>query len=342
MTTPLRLLSCSLVAVFVTGCSTPSVADSAEPEDSTDTGGSRAQCGPEYVQEWSILSLRLPFSSKQPQIALVGGHILLSSGHDEGQEQDTIRRATLDEKGLPDGWVVEQDLPTALYGHAFPNSEGPIFLIGGTIQEKVLWSNVGSNGSVDPFSETTPLPTPVSWPAAIVSDTKLSVMGGWDASGNLSRGYWSAPIKDDGLGEWADLEPPFFDMVSTASFIATDEWFYIVGDEAKRAANIDGSPSQWESTTGTPGFCGAAALAGEHIYAAPCRREGYDWNSTFAATLDEDGVPHWERSADLPGLRSSGTLLASGPWLLLFGGIIPGGGYDPVDTIFAARYCEED
>ncbi len=207
--------------------------------------------------------------------------------------------------------------------------------------EKTYFLPVSPDGLLGEPTSTTDLPSsPISLPATIATDNRLTVLGGWDSNGNLSRGYWSAPIQADGLGEWTDVEPPLHDMVANASLVASDEWFYSVGSETTRAENIDGAPGQWESTTGTPGWCTAAVMAGEHIYAAPCRREGYDWDSTFVARLDEEGVPQWERSADLPGLRRSGTLLASGPWLLLFGGY--NGGTDTTDTIFYTRYCSEE
>lgn len=341
------LLIVGLLAL--TGCK----ATHSDSSDTGDTATPHLSCGPEYVQEWNILQLRLPFDAENPAVVWAGGHLFLTSRVASDSEEIPLFRAELDDDGLPTEWVATQPLPYDLLGHMLVGLDhGLLFLGNGVLMERTVWGPLDSSGELGELGDTTPLPTPTATPTIAVSQSNISVLGGEPINIGDSPGFWSAPILEDGLGAWSEADSPgYTPYEDNQSLVATNDWYYLVSvdngntsaphDMHMRARSVDGVPTDWEGLGDTNARCTDAVARGGHIYAAPCKWPGGEYDHTMAATIDEEGIPHWELTAELPGIRIRGTLVAREPWLLLFGGL-GGTSHDPVDTIFAARFCEEE
>jgi hypothetical protein len=103
----------------------------------------------------------------------------------------------------------------------------------GQPSSSVYFARVGTDGSVQPWQETTPLPVPLRSPSAAVFAGWMYVVGGANAQGMAVRSTWRAFINDDGtIGTWQ----PMVDLPTAAShsaLVTFGPFFYAVGGETQ-------------------------------------------------------------------------------------------------------------
>lgn len=112
---------------------------------------------------------------------------------------------------LPDGtlgaWRPETPLPEGVYTHAAA-AEGTLYVLGGVVnggsevRNDVYFATIGADGTLGPWTTTSPLPQPLSNLGSVVADGRVFVTGGWTGTA-ASNATYSAPIlADRSLGEW--------------------------------------------------------------------------------------------------------------------------------------------
>jgi hypothetical protein len=125
----------------------------------------------------------------------------------------SVLHATLDENGVLDAWVADDDLPEARAWHAAAASATHLYVVGGMIDGVEL---VGSAGvyvapleadGIGAWSETTPLPTPFFGHEVIVHEGSIWSIGGFNGSGTQATVHQAALDVDGEVGEWQTATP---------------------------------------------------------------------------------------------------------------------------------------
>jgi len=190
----------------------------------------------------------------------VGDYVYLLTGAAGAQD---VFYAPLHADGSLGAWGVteplapgRQDFAAVAYGQYLYASGGNY---GGTL-DWVEVTTADPDGSLAPWTFTTPLPEPIEGHAMAVHDGTLYVMA-------PSGAVYYAPIEaGGGVGNWSSTAPMPGPMSSYAAFVAND-YLYVLdgGSPAVTYALIkaDRSLTPWQATTWRPA-ARQAARVGEH------------------------------------------------------------------------------
>jgi len=165
--------------------------------------------------------------------AVLGDNSIYVTGGDDGSVRGTVHRMTLLDAPT-NTWILESEQfspPRRYHRSLFHN--GKLYVIGGqadstTIFEDVQFASVKTDGTLSPFVRTSPLPLPVSSPAAAVFGGYLYVAGGRDGAGYRTE-VSVAPIAENGsLPQWIP-SPPMPEARAGAGAAVVDGRLYLLG-----------------------------------------------------------------------------------------------------------------
>lgn len=118
-----------------------------------------------------------------------------------------VHSAALNADGTLSAWRAESSLPEAVYTHAAV-AENTVYVLGGIVNDgtevrsTVLFAQIGADGVLGPWLETSPLPEPLANLGSIVTAGTVFVVGGFNGSETSSKAYSAPILADKTLGEW--------------------------------------------------------------------------------------------------------------------------------------------
>ena len=236
-------------------------------------------------------------------------------------------------------WQATSSLTIPRSSHAAVATSGHVYVLGGSDGAE-LWTDsvefapIQSDGSLGPWTETTPMPQPSRHHEAFVYGDHVFVVGG-----NFSiilDDVISAPINADGtLGAWSSTTAlpsslyEFALVVHDNTVVALGGGFSQTQSVVYATINSDGTVGAWQTGPDLlqPRTRHAAAIHGGTIYLI-----GGDDGSGNAvleveqSTLGVGGEPGvWSIAAELPSSRSRGNAASIGNYLFAIGGSSPSG-----------------
>lgn len=217
--------------------------------------------------EWTAVT-SLPDGRFGHGVAVVGDHVYVTAGVTATGGSFAVSATTLWTTVQPDGslatWQPGTMLPSGRYHHVTVVSGNEVYAIGGrdsvsaaTETAEVAHSTVQADGSLGPWSTTTPLPAPLAFHSAVVDHGAIYVTGGLanNQVAPVLTVQRSVIAADGSLGPWTVvgmLDTP----AGAHSSLARDGRLYLFGGFAdgdapvatvRRAAlGTDGMLGPWE------------------------------------------------------------------------------------------------
>ncbi|MFA6029572.1 MAG: kelch repeat-containing protein [Elusimicrobiota bacterium] len=238
-----------------------------------------------------------------------------------GVATDTIRMLLDDVQvpaalQMPSGlgaWDSAGTMPEAMRGVASVRYMDRIYVLGGVSDPvpmiaSVRHAQMGADGRIGAWTETTPLPEGVSLPAVALLGNRIYVAGGHAASGIMSTAYYADIQGDGSVSAWQPAgQLPYADGVGYNGLVAVGEHLYFVGGER-------------------PG----CILSSQVFYAKACP-------AGLCHPVDGNSSAPWAATASLPqGLNLPGTA-ARRDWLYITGGNLNGCGANRTDSTYRAH-----
>lgn len=104
--------------------------------------------------------------------------------------------------------------------------------------DKVYYTKVLSDGSLDTWQETTALPQALGYLAGTILNNKIIVSGGINASGTAQNSIFAATIQSDGtLGNWTQIGT-LPEHLQKHSMVINNDFMYIIGGSKDYSSQI--------------------------------------------------------------------------------------------------------
>lgn len=166
--------------------------------------------------------------AKGNRIYLVGGY--------SGAYESAVYAATIGTDGTPGEWQQIAGLPEGerRAAHALVAADGYLYVLGGLrlsdVLDTVYRARIRGDGTLDSWTPTGTLPSPLYRHTAVVYNGAIYVIGGRPTTTSVSKNIYRAAIQSDGaLGTWQDLGELLPEgRADHASFVAGDK-LYVAG-----------------------------------------------------------------------------------------------------------------
>lgn len=237
------------------------------------------------------------------------------------------------------GWFAATSLPQLLASRVAVVKGDTLFVIGGkTPSDKpsaeVYTAQLQTDGSLNNWGNTTPLPVPVYLHAAVATATHLYVIGGWDASRSdccTRADVWRAPFTGNGLGAWEKINDYPIALDLHDATIVNNRLYVVGGWNGKAAlskvyyAELQANGlGAWTPALDLPAplYRLAVTSANNVIYVTG----GYNNNDTAQATVyytkvNGDGsLASWQQTTKLPEARYYHKVVVQDGKLVVLGG----------------------
>ena len=213
------------------------------------------------ISSWTTLNA-MPVALTDMAVVASQQNLIVMGGKNDDGISNKIYVAPINyNNGSLGDWTESPiTLPQAVWGARAIAVYDNIYLVGGAATDdedaasnKVYCLKLNSRGNVVSISEVTSLPEACNGHAMAAYDSKIYVLGGHDASGNLKNTVWSASVNLDGtLGTWqAETALPV--AVSNHTAVCTNGILAIIGGMEEDLPStklyytyMDGSALDWE------------------------------------------------------------------------------------------------
>ncbi len=205
----------------------------------------------------------LPTIDGSPGVAVYDDHIYVSS-----PTARSFYMATVNPDGTVDTWLdVPPPLPNAPFGYRLGVQayEGYLYACGGFHYADVYYCRINQDGSLGPWTGTTPMPEPRHHQSVHFYNDRVYIVGGVTAGNQILSSTYSAPVSPDGsIGSWrveASLSHPLWNhtslLVNGELLVFGGRTEYVGGESgAVYRASIDpetGEIAAWVYLTEIPG-----------------------------------------------------------------------------------------
>jgi hypothetical protein len=265
---------------------------------------------------------------KRTAITVVGGTKLLNRYSNQNVNKvTTVNDIT--------GWTTGTSLPATVYGSQAIVTNSRVYLLGGNVSGAdsavVYIAPINSDGTLGTWTTGTSLPANISYSQAIVTNSRVYLLGG-QISGAASAVVYTAPINSDGtLGTWTTgTSLPATVYVSQS--IVTNSRVYLLGGQISGAAsavvytapiNSDGTLGTWTTGTSLPAtvYVSQAIVTNSRVYLLG----GASSAVVYTAPINSDGtLGTWTTGTSLPATVFYSQAIVTNSRVYMLGGTISG------------------
>lgn len=250
--------------------------------------------------------------------------------------------------GTTQAWTQTSSLPEPLETQAAAVNNGFLYIIGGlskgTPTSSVLYSKIDSDGTLEPFQETTPLPyTLYRYLCGVVNNNFIYAIGGI-ADGSTTSSVLYAPILGDGtVGQWTPTTslPEPLQLHGT---VANNGYLYVIGGSTAPVAesgqetnavayaefNPDGTLGPFTPTTDLPVADYKTCPVADHgaIYLLGGEVPESTSAVWYALPAEDGSLAAWNAATPLPYTNAATAIVNSDGAIVMMGGDTSGTGAD--------------
>jgi N-acetylneuraminic acid mutarotase len=237
------------------------------------------------------------------------------------------------------GWTTGTSLPaTVAYSQAIVTNSR-VYMLGGTISGAdsavVYTAPINADGTLGTWTTGTSLPATVAYSQAIVTNSRVYLLGGY-VSGTYSAVVYTAPINSDGtLGTWT-TGTSLPATVAYSQAIVTNSRVYLLGGQISGAAsavvytapiNSDGTLGTWTTGTSLPGtiYQSQSIVTNSRVYLLGGQISGAASAVVYTAPINSDGtLGTWTTGTSLPATVYASQAIVTNSRVYLLGGAISG------------------
>ena len=298
-------------------------------------------------QTWTTATA-LPAAVIVSQAIVTKNRVYLLGGLINGTPSATVYTAPINADGTLDTWTTATALPgTVAYSQAIVTNSR-VYLLGGVVNgdysATVYTAPINTDGTLGTWTTATALPGTVAYSQAIVTKSRVYLLGGYINSATSSTVY-TAPINADGtLGTWttATALPA---TVYYSQAIVTKNRVYLLGGAINGGAsstvytapiNADGTLGTWTTATALPGTVAysQAIVTKNRVYLLGGYINGAYSSTVYTAPINTDGtLGTWTTATALPGMVYYSQAIVTKNRVYLLGGTVNG-----ASTVYTAPF----
>ena len=204
------------------------------------------------------------------------------------------------------GGEVSQTTYSALYAIIGDTYSFPLVPGSGKPWAQQYNINTTQSGDIVEWARGTDIPVGLAYSQAVVTKSRVYLLGGWTSSGNTSVTY-TAPINSDGtLGAWT-TGTPLSSLIAYSQAIVTKNRVYLLGGDNNGSVstvctapiNTDGTLGTWATGTSLPGALAysQAVVTKNRVYLLG----GINNSVVYTAPINTDGtLGTWTTGTPLP------------------------------------------
>ena len=137
-------------------------------------------------------SIPLPGAVGYSQAIVTNSRVYLLGGYN-GTPLNTVYTAPINPDGTLGAWVTGVPLPVTMYNSQTIVTNNRVYLLGGinngAYSSKVYTAPINANGTLGAWVTTTPLPGAVTYSHAIVTSSRVYLLGGYNGNIDLNTVY---------------------------------------------------------------------------------------------------------------------------------------------------------
>ncbi len=300
------------------------------------------------VGAWTATTSFSPARHNLASVAHDGYLYLLGGRTDAGGALNDVQFALINADGTVGPWTPTAAYPTPRWGATAAVHNGFMYVLGGrdgpTDYDLVSYAPISGNGTVGPWTATTPLPTARQGHATVVHGGRIYVLGG----SPLTNDVQFATLNADGtVGAWTATTSFPTARANIVSFAYNGKLYVNAGSNAAGALadahfasiNPDGTVGAWTATTHLPRPRTAArgfAREGFAYIIGGTHQPGFTNEVLSAPILENGALGAWQSTAGCITPRQGSGLAVNGGTVYLLGGVVnPGTGAGDTVVQFA-------
>ena len=287
----------------------------------------------------------LSVASRFAQVVFIKDRVYLLGGMDTTSTVATVYSAPVNTDGTLGAWVSGSPLPGPLRGSQAVIVGDRIYLLGGhngsAIVATVYSALINVDGTLGTWTTGINLPVDLTYSQAIVTSSRVYLLGGSTTATGPASLVYSAPIDSAGVpGAWvAGTDLP--SSVEHASVAITKDRVYLIGGQSGSPLNTtytapinsDGTLGAWTTGTALPagGAQGQAVVINSRVYFFVGNT-----NTVYTAPIDSAGViGTWASAASIPGVIGQFQVFITSSRMYMLGGYAGGA---TVPTVYVALF----
>lgn len=278
----------------------------------------------------------VPTAVLSSQAVVTKDRVYLISGY-TGSRVTTVWTAPINSDGTLGTWTTATALPAACSDSQAVITKNRIYLLGGydasALTANVYTAAINSDGTLGAWSTAGTLPAAVRNASAVITKSRLYLLGGYGASAPVSTVY-AAPINADGtIGAWT-TETALPGVLSHSSAIMTSNRVYLFGGKGASSAVVstvytapvgdDGVIGTWTTGTSLPAVLqgSQAVTVGGKVYLLGGQtNDTTDLTTVYYALINSDGtIGTWTAGTALSGSRGLSQAIITNSRIYLLGG----------------------
>jgi hypothetical protein len=290
-----------------------------------------------------VTNTPLPFEIQGAQVIVTKNRVYLIGGRvttTHSAPSTAVYMAPINSDGGLGTWAMAAPIPAAIYLSHIIVIKNRVYLLGGIINYdpagSVYSAPINPDGTLGVWTIGAPLPLFVDQSQAVVTNTRIYLLGG-RVNGGPSSTVYTAPINTDGtLGAWS-TGTALPAVTHAAQIAVVKDRVHLLGGIVNNVAsssvhtsivNADGTLGSWTVSPSLP-----AAVSHSHTFVT--RNRVYllggglgpaVTNLVYTAPVNADGsLGAWSAGTALPGGCSNGHLIVTENKIHLLGGMTSAG-----------------
>ena len=286
-------------------------------------------------QTWTTATA-LPGTVTYSQAIVIKNRVYLLGGYN-GSASATVYTAPINTDGTLGTWTTATALPATVHYSQAIVTKNRVYLLGGVINgadsAAVYTAPINTDGTLGTWTTATALPATVAASQAIVTNSRVYLLGGV-INGAYSSTVYTAPINTDGtLGTWTTATA-LPGTVAISQAIVTKNRVYLLGGAINGATsstvytapiNADGTLGTWTTATALPATVhySQAIVTKNRVYLLGGATNSGASSTVYTAPINADGtLGTWTTATALPATVYYSQAIVTKSRVYLLGGYI--------------------
>lgn len=281
----------------------------------------------------------LPVGLSAPSMIVTRNRVYLLGGNNGTSILSTVYTMSIDSNGLISAATASTALPSGVSNAACFMTKNRVFLAGGIGTgpnriSTVYTAPINADGTLGAWTTTNSLPAVLSDSNAVVTNSRVYLVGGHNATAATNVVYVATINADGTIGTWSTTTN-YPINASTMAAIVTKNRVYMAGGYVgpttvnETAAvytapiNADGTFGAWVAAASLPtAFCDTKVLVTKNrVFLFGGRISNNSTNVTYTAPINADGtLGTWTTATNCPDATNQGTIVVTKNYVHLFGG----------------------
>ncbi len=286
---------------------------------------------------WTLSGSTYPNGRTAHGTVAYNGYLYVLGGYDGGGVGSVYYAPINSSNGSIGSWSATTGLTYAQNWHGTVVYGGRIYILGGygsSGHDVVMYNTINSNGTLGAsWTETTPLPTGLTWHSATVVNGYIFVLGGDPGSGVISDIYSAQINSDSSVGDWSLVGNLFSDRGGHTA-VGYNGHIYVLGgydgsgnvntaEFAKVKAGGSGTLGSWATTNNTSFIDRAehtTVVYNGYIYVIGGDGGGFLSSVQYAQINDDGTLSNWSSTTSFNSNRIGHSTVAYNGYMYILAG----------------------